>query len=116
MKELLKRTKANMILMAILTILLGLILIIWPASSTMFICRVAGWLLLLGGILSVVIYFSSQEAEMCIRDRINPFPTTISGRCFHFIFFYIFTIDFYIALNISVAIIIKYLMLSLIHI
>lgn len=62
MKELLKRTKANMILMAILTILLGLILIIWPASSTMFICLVAGWLLLLGGILSVVIYFSSREA------------------------------------------------------
>ena len=61
MKELLKRTKTNMILMAILTILLGMILVIWPASSTMFICLVAGWLLLLGGILSVVVYFSYQE-------------------------------------------------------
>ena len=61
MKELLEVQKQNMILMAILTILLGLILIIWPASSTMFICLVAGWLLLRGD-LSVVIYFSSQEA------------------------------------------------------
>ena len=38
MKEWLKRTKANIILVALLTMILGLVLILRPTSSTMFIC------------------------------------------------------------------------------
>ena len=61
MKEWLKRTKANIILVALLTMILGLVLILWPTSSTMFICLLSGWLLLLGGILSIILYFSAPQ-------------------------------------------------------
>lgn len=61
MKEWLKRTKATIILVALLTMILGLVLILWPTSSTMFICLLSGWLLLLGGILSIILYFSAPQ-------------------------------------------------------
>ncbi len=63
MKELLKRTKVNIIISSIITILFGIILIVWPTSSTLFISSLAGWLLFLGGIISVVIYFSTRQTE-----------------------------------------------------
>ena len=61
MKELLKRTKTKTTLMAICTILSGMILVIWPASSTMFIC-LCGWLVIIVGrdIIGSSL-FSSQE-------------------------------------------------------
>lgn len=57
MKNILKKTKLNLILASILTIILGLILVLNPVSATVFICRTVGIILLAMGIFVTGSYF-----------------------------------------------------------
>lgn len=61
MKKLFKRSKINTALMSVLSLILGLILILWPVSSTMFLCVIAGWVLLLGGIFLLGLHFAGKN-------------------------------------------------------
>ena len=60
MKDFLKRTFKSMFIVAVLTIVLGLILIIWPSSAAQFLSKVLGWIILIAGIVWVVLYFTSS--------------------------------------------------------
>ncbi len=57
MKNLLKKTKLSVILSSALTIVLGIILIANPIDSTLFICRSAGFILLIAGLFTTGSYF-----------------------------------------------------------
>ena len=61
MKKLFKRSKINTALTSVLSLILGLILILWPVSSTMFLCVIAGWVLLLGGIFLLGLHFAGKN-------------------------------------------------------
>ena len=57
MKNILKKTKLNLILASILTIILGLILVLNPVNATVFICRTVGIILLAIGLFVTGSYF-----------------------------------------------------------
>lgn len=57
MKNILKKTKLNLILASILTVILGLILVLNPVNATVFICRTVGIILLATGLFITGSYF-----------------------------------------------------------
>lgn len=56
MAEILKRLKWNTVVMALLVIILGLTLILYPEIAAATICLIVGWGLFAGGIVSGVLY------------------------------------------------------------
>lgn len=52
----LKGLKWNMVIMAVLTIVLGIALVISPETAALTICRLLGWIVLISGIASVIFY------------------------------------------------------------
>lgn len=57
MKNILKKTKLNLILASILTVIIGLILVLNPVNATVFICRTVGIILLATGLFITGSYF-----------------------------------------------------------
>lgn len=57
MKEFFQRTKMDILLMALMTIALGVLLMLNPTFAVLAVCRIVGWILLIGGIFSVITYF-----------------------------------------------------------
>lgn len=54
MREYLKNLKLNFILASILYLILGIVLVIWPAASSLVLCRLLGGALLLYGLFNLV--------------------------------------------------------------
>lgn len=61
MSEILKNLKWNMVVMALLVIILGLILIFYPEIAAAVIRLIAGWGLLVGSAVSGVLYLLGQR-------------------------------------------------------
>lgn len=57
MKNILKKTKLNLIFASILTVIIGLILVLNPVNATVFICRTVGIILLATGLFITGSYF-----------------------------------------------------------
>ncbi len=57
MKEILKKTRLNILIASALTIVLGLIFVFNPVDATVFICRAAGFILLIIGMFMTGSYF-----------------------------------------------------------
>ena len=57
-----KSFKTNRIIFSVGAVLIGLILLIWPASSLMIIAKALGVLLAAGGIASGVFYFKDHQS------------------------------------------------------
>lgn len=61
MTDFLKGLKANYTISAILCVLLGLVLIIWPGTTTQIVCMSLGIVLLAYGIIQIAIYLFNRE-------------------------------------------------------
>lgn len=61
MAKFMKELKANYMASAILCVLFGLVLIIWPGTTTQIVCRMLGTILLVYGIIQIAIYLFNAE-------------------------------------------------------
>lgn len=61
MTDFLKGLKTNYIISAVLCALLGLVLVIWPGTTSQIICMLLGGVLLAYGILQIAIYLLARE-------------------------------------------------------
>lgn len=61
MAKFMKELKANYMASAILCVLFGLVLIIWPGTTTQIVCRMLGMILLIYGIIQIAIYLFNAE-------------------------------------------------------
>ena len=67
MLEYIKTLKLNFILASILYLLLGLVLLIWPAASSLALCRLLGAALLLYGLFNLVGFFLRDSGMGAFR-------------------------------------------------
>ena len=63
MSEILKNLKWNMVVTAVLVIILGLILILYPGIAAATICLIVGWGLFIGGVVSGVLYLVGHRGR-----------------------------------------------------
>lgn len=61
MTDFVKGLKANYVISAILCALLGLVLLIWPGTTTQIVCMSLGIVLLAYGIIQIAIYLFNRE-------------------------------------------------------
>lgn len=64
MGNLLKRLKTNIIISAILCVVLGIVLVVWPDLSMKIVCIAVGAVLLIGGGVRLAVYFSTRDGSM----------------------------------------------------
>lgn len=64
MGSILKRLKTNVVISAVLCILLGIVLVVWPDMSMQIACAAIGVVLLVGGIVRLVQYFVVRDGSM----------------------------------------------------
>ncbi len=64
MGAMLKKLKTNIVISAVLCIVLGIVLVIWPDMSMQIACAAIGVVLLLGGIVRLVQYFVARDGSM----------------------------------------------------
>lgn len=64
MTDFLKGLKANYTVSALLCILLGLVLLIWPGTTTQIVCMALGIVLLAYGIIQIAIYLFNRERTL----------------------------------------------------
>ena len=67
MQEYIKNLKLNFILASILYLVLGLVLLIWPAASSLALCRLLGAALLLYGLFNLVGFFLRDSGMGAFR-------------------------------------------------
>ena len=67
MLEYIKNLKLNFILASILYLVLGLVLLIWPAASSLALCRLLGAALLLYGLFNLVGFFLRDSGMGAFR-------------------------------------------------
>lgn len=63
----LKELKVNYTLSALVCVVLGLVLVIWPGTSTRIVCMVLGAALLIYGIVQIVIYLVNRERTLILQ-------------------------------------------------
>ena len=61
MKEKVKQIKFNFVVAAILYIVLGLVLLLWPDTSSSVICYAIGAVLLIHGVIGIIAFLSSRN-------------------------------------------------------
>lgn len=66
----LKNLKANYTLSAILCVVIGLVLIIWPGTSTQLVCMVLGSVLLLYGLVQLALYLFAKERTLYLQGML----------------------------------------------
>ena len=66
----LKNLKANYTLSAILCVVIGLVLIIWPGTSTQLVCMVLGSVLLLYGLVQLALYLFARERTLYLQGML----------------------------------------------
>ena len=64
MLEYLKNLKVNYTISAVICVVIGLILVIWPGTSTQVVCLVLGGVLLAYGIIQIALYLFNRERTL----------------------------------------------------
>ncbi len=64
MFQFLKNRKANYTVSAIICIIVGLVLVIWPGTSTQVVCKVLGAVLLIYGAMQILMYILAKERSL----------------------------------------------------
>lgn len=64
MFQFLKNRKANYTVSAVICIIVGLVLVIWPGTSTQVVCKVLGAVLMLYGVLQILMYVLAKERSL----------------------------------------------------
>lgn len=62
--QLLKKLKTNVVISAALCILLGIVLVVWPALSMQIVCTAIGAVLLIGGGVRLAAYFTAKDGSV----------------------------------------------------
>lgn len=62
--KLLKKLKTNTVISATLCILLGIVLVVWPALSMHIVCTAIGAVLLIGGGVRLAAYFTMKDGSV----------------------------------------------------
>lgn len=60
----LKKLKANVVISALLCILLGIVLVVWPGLSMKIVCTAVGAVLLIGGGVRLSVYFATRDGSV----------------------------------------------------
>ena len=64
MGNLLKRLKTNIVISAIMCVVLGIVLVVWPDLSIQIVCIAIGAVLLIGGGVRLAVYFTNKDGSM----------------------------------------------------
>lgn len=67
MLGLLKNLKANYTVSAVIYVVVGLLLILWPGTSTQIICMVLGGVLLGYGVIQILLYLFARERTLYLQ-------------------------------------------------
>ena len=62
--KLLKKLKTNIVISALLCILLGIVLVVWPGLSMQVVCTAVGAVLLIGGCVRLAVYFMTRDGSV----------------------------------------------------
>lgn len=62
--KLLKKLKTNVVISAVLCILLGIVLVVWPDLSMQIVCTAIGAVLLIGGGIRLAVYFTMRDGSL----------------------------------------------------
>lgn len=65
-----KNLKANYTLSAIICVVIGLVLIIWPGTSTQIVCMVLGSVLLLYGLIQIALYLFARQRTLYLQGML----------------------------------------------
>lgn len=65
-----KNLKANYTVSAIICVIIGLVLIIWPGTSTQVVCMVLGGVLLIYGIIQIILYLFARERTLYLQGML----------------------------------------------
>ena len=60
MKQIFRDVRNNFLLTAIVSVLIGLVLVLFPVRTTFMICNIAGILLIVCGIINIIRYVTSK--------------------------------------------------------
>lgn len=64
MTEFLKGLKVNYTASALVCVVLGLVLLIWPGTTTQIVCMLLGVVLLIYGVIQILVYLISRERSI----------------------------------------------------
>lgn len=70
MADFFKNLKANYTLSALLCVIIGLVLIIWPAASTQVVCMALGGMLSVYGIIQIALYLFARERTLYLQGML----------------------------------------------
>lgn len=65
-----KNLKANYTVSAVICVIIGLVLIIWPGTSTQVVCMVLGGVLLIYGIIQIILYLFARERTLYLQGML----------------------------------------------
>lgn len=64
MADFLKKFKVNYTASALICVILGLVLLIWPGTTTQIVCMMLGIVLLIYGVVQIIVYLLSRERNI----------------------------------------------------
>lgn len=70
MIQFLKNLKANYTVSAVICMIIGLVLIIWPGTSTQVVCKVLGAVLLIYGAMQIFMYVLAKERSLYLQGML----------------------------------------------
>lgn len=70
MANFLKNLKANYTLSAVICVIIGAVLIIWPGTSTKVVCMMLGGMMLIYGIIQIILYFVARERTIYLQGML----------------------------------------------
>lgn len=70
MIDYLKNLKANYTLSAVICVIIGAVLIIWPGTSTQIVCMVFGGVLVAYGIIQIALYLFARERTLYLQGML----------------------------------------------
>lgn len=70
MANYLKKLKANDLLSSLILAVIGMVLLIWPGTSTQVVCMVLGGVLLAYGIIQMVLYLVAKEKTLYLQGML----------------------------------------------
>ncbi|MBD5501249.1 MAG: hypothetical protein HDR10_08635 [Lachnospiraceae bacterium] len=66
----LKNLKANYTLSAVICVIIGAVLIIWPGTSTQVVCMVLGGVLVTYGVIQILLYLFARERTLYLQGML----------------------------------------------
>ncbi len=70
MVNFLKNLKANYTLSAVICVIIGAVLIIWPGTSTKVVCMMLGGMMLIYGFIQIILYFVTRERTIYLQGML----------------------------------------------